>query len=118
VDFASLSSKRAAGGTPGDLVRANRMPSRIDSAYRVGSSLVTMALALSCATCGGSPPVLTTFRTEQQAQEHCPGDAVVWVDPQSGTFQLKGHGSYGLSGAGRYACRGEAERAGMHAVMN
>ena len=61
--------------------------------------------------------VLTAFRTEQQAQEHCPKDTIVWLDPQSGMYQLKGHGS-GLSNAGRYACRDEAERAGMHAVPN
>ena len=82
------------------------------------SGFFAVALALCCTTCGGSPSVLTAFRTEQQAQEHCPGDIVVWVDPRSGLFEQKGHGSYGLSGAGRYACRGEAERAGMHAVMN
>jgi hypothetical protein len=39
-------------------------------------------------------------------------------NPQSGLFELKGYGSYGLSGVGLYACRGEAERAGMHAVPN
>ena len=80
--------------------------------------LITLALALSCAACGGSPAVLTAFRTEQQAQEHCPKDTVVWLDPQSGMFELKGHGSRGVSGAGRFACRGEAERAGMRAVTN
>ena len=88
------------------------------SARRVGCGLLSIALALSCAGCGGSPAVLTAFRTEQQAQEHCPKDTVVWLDPQSGLFELKGHGSYGLSGAGRYACRDEAERAGMRAVTN
>ena len=62
--------------------------------------------------------ILSAFRTEQQAQEHCPKDSVVWLDPQSGLFELKGHGSYGLSVAGRYACRSEAERAGMRAVTN
>src|ERR1700739_4865464 len=40
-----------------------------------------VALALSCAACGGSPTVLTAFRTEQQAQEHCPEDTIVWLDP-------------------------------------
>jgi hypothetical protein len=84
----------------------------------LGSGLVIVALALSCAACGHSPAVLSAFRTEQQAQEHCPTDTVVWVDPQSGTYQLKGHGSYGLSGAGRYACRGDAEQAGMRALAN
>ena len=84
----------------------------------LGSGLIVLALALSCAACGGTPVVLTAFRTEQQAQEHCPEDTIVWLDPQSGMYQLKGHGSYGLSGAGRYACRGEAERTGMHAMTN
>jgi hypothetical protein len=79
---------------------------------------ITLALALSCTACGGSPAVLTAFRTEQQAQEHCPKDTVVWLDPQSGMFGLKGNGSRGVSGAGRFACRGEAERAGMRAVTN
>ena len=36
----------------------------------LGSGLIVLALALSCAACGGSPAVLTAFRTEQQAQEH------------------------------------------------
>ena len=83
-----------------------------------GVGLTMVPLSLFCAACGGSPTVLTAFRSEQQAQEHCPEDTIVWLDPQSGMCQLKGHGSYGLSGTGRYACRGEAERAGMHAMAN
>jgi hypothetical protein len=58
----------------------------------LGSELVMVALALSCAACGQSPAVPSAFRTQQQAQQHCPSDAVVWVDPQSSTYQLKGHG--------------------------
>ena len=77
-----------------------------------------MALALACAACAQSPTVLTAYRTEQQAQAHCPKDTVVWVDPQSMIYSLKGHGSYGRSNAGRYACRGEADGAGMHAMPN
>ena len=75
-------------------------------------------LALSCAACGQSPPtVLVAFRTEEQAQTHCPKDTVVWIDPQSVMYYLKGHGSYGAA-AGRYACREEADQAGMHAGPN
>jgi hypothetical protein len=84
----------------------------------LGSRLVVLALALSCAACGGSPAVLTAFRTEQQAQEHCPSDTVVWLDPQSGAYYLKRSPSYGQAGAGRYACRGEAKDAGMHEMAN
>ena len=88
------------------------------TAHCQGFVLLAMVLALTCAACGQSPAVLSAFRTGQQAQQHCPSDAVVWVDPQSGTYQLKGHGSYGLSDTGRYACRSDAERAGMHAMAN
>ena len=80
---------------------------------------VLTALALSCAACGQSAPaVLVAFRTEEQAQTHCPKDTVVWVDPQSGMYYFKGNTAYGRSGSGRYACRSEAELAGMHEVSN
>jgi len=117
VKFASL-PRRGPKGRSGELADIDGIPSRIGCARRVGTGLLSIALALSCAACGGSPPVLTALRTEQQAQEHCPKDTIVWLDPQSGMYQLKGHGSYGLSGAGRYACRSEAEGAGMHAMAN
>ena len=81
-----------------------------------GLALIT--LVLSCAACGGSPTVLTAFRTEEQAQTHCPKDVVVWLDAQSGAYHLKGSGSYGRAGAGRYVCRGEADAAGMHGMPN
>ena len=60
--------------------------------------------------------MLVAFRTEEQAQTHCPKDTVVWIDPQSALYYLKGKGRYGSSPAGRYACRGEADHAGMHGV--
>jgi hypothetical protein len=74
-----------------------------------------MVSVFSCAACGRSPAVLMAFRTEQQAQEHCPEDTIVWLDSQSGMYQLKAHGSYGLSGTWRsgtgwYACNGELRR--------
>ena len=49
---------------------------------------------------------------------HCPKDTVVWVDPQSGMYYFKENSAYGRSGAGRYACRGDADLAGMHEVPN
>jgi hypothetical protein len=84
----------------------------------LGSGLIVLALALSCTACGGSPAVLTAFRTEQQAQEHCPSDTVVWLDPQSGAYYLKRSPPYGQAGAGRYACRGEVKDAGMREMAN
>ena len=76
--------------------------------------LLVVGLALSCAACGNSHEILVVFRTEPQAQQHCPNDTVVWADPQSGSYSLKESASYGGAGTGRYACRKEAESAGMH----
>lgn len=73
-----------------------------------------MILAFFCAACGHAPEVLVAFRTEEQAKEHCPKDTVVWVDPQNGIYFPKESASFGRGGTGRYACRGEAESAGMH----
>ena|SRR6516225_11457449 len=83
-----------------------------------GFEILVLTIALSCANCGHSPEVLVGFRTEQQAQEHCPKDTVVWVDPQSSTYFLKASASYERPGAGRYACRADADRAGMHEMAN
>ena len=85
---------------------------------RQGFELLALALALSCTACGHSPGILIAFQTEQQAQEHCPRDTVVWVDPQSGIYYLKGTSSYRRAGPGRYACRSDAEGAGMRGIAN
>ena len=85
---------------------------------RLPSRLVLAALPLAFAACAQAPEVLVAFRTEQQAQEHCPKDTVVWADPQSGGYYLNSSPSYGRAGTGRYACRREAERAGMRAMAN
>jgi len=85
---------------------------------RTPSRLLVAVLPLAFAACAHAPEVLVAFRTEQQAQEHCPKDTVVWVDPQSGGYYLNTSPSYGNAGAGRYACRREAQSAGMREMAN
>jgi hypothetical protein len=80
--------------------------------------LVMLALAVACAACGHSSKPLLAFRTEEQAQAHCPDDTVVWLNFQNATYYLKGQGSYGHSEPGRYSCRNEADSAGMHETAN
>ena len=62
--------------------------------------------------------MLVAFRTEQQAQEHCPGNPVVWLDIQNAAYYVKGQESYGRTPGGRYACQGEADAAGIHEMKN
>ena len=90
----------------------NRIPSRIASVFAV------IAVALACMSCSHTTPVLVAFRTEQQAQQHCPDDTVVWLDLQNAAYYLKGNESYGRTGTGRYACQGEADAAGIQEMKN
>jgi len=55
---------------------------------------------------------LGLFRTEGQAQQHCPNDAVVWLDLKKRTYYLQGQRQYGQRRTAVFACRKEAQRSG------
>jgi hypothetical protein len=54
------------------------------------------------------------FRFEQQAQQHCPDDAIVWAIERSGVFHSNNERWYGQTSDGTYVCRKDAEAAGYH----
>ncbi len=47
---------------------------------------------------------LTPFRYEAQAQRHCPGDTVVWLDFNKGIYYSKRQKRYGQGSNGSFAC--------------
>jgi hypothetical protein len=51
---------------------------------------------------------LTSFRYEKQAQDHCPGDTVVWLDFRKEAYYLKRQKRYGLGSTSSYVCLKEA----------
>jgi hypothetical protein len=51
---------------------------------------------------------LTPFRYEGQAQRHCPGDKVVWLDFKKGVYYRKGQKLYGQGFDGSFVCANEA----------
>lgn len=55
---------------------------------------------------------LTPFRYESQAQRHCPGEAIVWLDFGKGRYYLKGQRRYGSGFSGSFVCRREAQGSG------
>jgi len=61
---------------------------------------------------------LATFTSEQQAQQHCPTDAVVWLNLPSGIYHFRGERWYGNTRSGAYVCQREADRAGDRATRN
>lgn len=56
---------------------------------------------------------LTPFRYEEQAQRHCPGDKVVWLDFKKGVYYRKGQRLYGQGFDGSFVCANEA-REGLY----
>jgi hypothetical protein len=67
---------------------------------------------ISCAPHGAMAQVLTPFRNESQAQRHCPGDMIVWLDFKSGRYYLKSQRRYASGTTGSFVCRNEARDGG------
>ncbi len=66
-------------------------------------------LAASIAFAAGAKAVpLTPFRYEAQAQRHCPGDRVVWLDFRKAIYYLRGQRRYGQGSTGSFVCESEA----------
>jgi hypothetical protein len=81
--------------------------------------LVLAGLVWSYGAVAQSPRVpLSTFPTEQQAQQHCPADTVVWLNLPSGIYHFKGERWYGSTKSGAYVCQREADSAGDRASRN
>src|SRR5215831_5075496 len=55
------------------------------------------------------------FTSVAKAQQHCPSDVVVWIDPTIAVYRFKGQKGYAKTNRGAYACKGDADRAGAHA---
>ncbi|MBR0689923.1 hypothetical protein JQ594_28710 [Bradyrhizobium manausense] len=69
--------------------------------------ILVIALGTGSATPASATP-LTPFRFEAQAQRHCPGDKVVWLDFRKGVYYRKGQKLYGQGFDGSFVCLTEA----------
>jgi hypothetical protein len=79
--------------------------------YRFSVPLLAASLLL-CDIRDGNALPLTPFRYEAQAQRHCPGDTVVWLDFRKRRYYLKGQKRYALGDTGSFVCRNEARDSG------
>jgi hypothetical protein len=79
--------------------------------YFYGCSATIVVLS-SCASLGAMAQSLTPFRYEPQAQRHCPGDTIVWLDFGTGRYYLKGQRRYASGFSGSFVCRNEARDSG------
>jgi hypothetical protein len=58
------------------------------------------------------------FTVENEAQQHCPSDTIVWVNTPTGVYHLKGMRWYGNTNHGAYVCKKEGDEAGYRATRN
>ncbi|MGY3440594.1 MULTISPECIES: hypothetical protein [unclassified Bradyrhizobium] len=70
------------------------------------------AIVLLCCAQQAIALPLTPFRYEAQAQRHCPGDSVVWLDFHRGRYYLKEQRRYAKGFSGSFVCRNEARESG------
>ena len=77
----------------------------------MGVGACAATLLFCCAQQTAALP-LTPFRYEAQAQRHCPGDSVVWLDFRRGRYYLKGQSRYARGFDGGFVCRSEARESG------
>lgn len=72
-----------------------------------GRAFVAAAMLCAGAAAALATP-LTPFRYEAQAQRHCPGDKVVWLDFRKGVYYARGQKRYSQGNDGSFVCLGEA----------
>ena len=66
------------------------------------------------AASSAAPPA--NYATEKEAEQHCTGDLVVWLDLPSRIYYFRGQQRYGSTKDGGYVCRNQAKGAGMRAA--
>lgn len=53
------------------------------------------------------------YPTRAAAEEHCPGEVVVWVDLDTRIYYYRGQDRYGATKAGAYLCQRDVKAAGL-----
>lgn len=76
--------------------------------WAIGRIVIAATMMLDAGTAQVSATPLTPFRYEAQAQRHCPGDKVVWLDLKKGVYYRKGQKLYGQGFDGSFVCETEA----------
>ncbi len=61
---------------------------------------------------------LSLYTSQEQAQQHCPHDTVVWLNLPTRVYHLQGQRWYGRTKNGAYVCKREADAAGARRSLN
>jgi len=84
-----------------------------------GNWMKRILLVLFLALVGiASASAQAMFTSQQQAQQHCPNDVVVWLNIPTGIYHMQGERWYGATKSDAYVCEKEADRAGDRETRN
>lgn len=75
-------------------------------------------LVIGAPAAGYAAAQLTLFPSQQQAQQHCPADVVVWLNLPTGIYHFQGQRWYGNTKSGAYVCEKEADANGDRPTRN
>lgn len=86
--------------------------------FRVAVIKLLVAATLVISITFSTVAALTLFPTENQAQQHCPSDVVVWLNLPTHIYHWKGMRWYGNTNNGAYVCKEEADENGNRGTRN
>lgn len=82
-----------------------------------GTALLLLFLVPPLAGEAVLSPDMPRFQFEQEAQQHCPANSVVWVVESRGSYNASDERWYGRTSNGAYACLKDAVKAGFRANL-
>ena len=80
--------------------------------------LLVLATLIIGSTFPTASAPLTLYPSEEQAQQHCPSDVVVWLNLPSHIYHWKSMRWYGNTKNGAYVCKKEADENGNRGTLN
>jgi len=66
-----------------------------------------------CAMAAPTQSAVPQFAARADAEAHCPGEVVVWVDLATRIYYYRGQDLYGATKQGAYACQRDVKDAGF-----
>jgi hypothetical protein len=82
------------------------------------SAALALLLLVFCSFASVAQSFPPLFQTEEQAQENCPNDTVVWLNLNSGVYHFRGQRYYANTKSGAFVCEKEADAAGERRTEN
>lgn len=81
-------------------------------AVRLRIVLAVPVLIVAGAAAPAAKDEAPLFPSEQEAEQSCPSDIVVWVDTKTRIYYFRGQQWYASTKSGGFACKREADQRG------